>query len=84
MIHAQTFPMLTRPYFICRTIYIIGAEPIEATYDDLCQNLLYGIARLDTAIEKQVVLWEMQNAHQEKVFSTTLHVLWRNINYQSN
>ena len=51
-----------------RTSYIAvyaltGAEPIEVTLDKYCINLFFGIARLDSTIEKQMLLWESANAN---------------------
>ena len=40
-----------------------GAEPIEVTLDKYCINLFLGIARLDSTIEKQMLLWESANAN---------------------
>ena len=37
---------------------LTGAEPIEVTLDKYCINLFFGIARLDSTIEKQMLLWE--------------------------
>jgi hypothetical protein len=33
---------------------LTGAEPIEVTLDKYCINLFFGIARLDSTIEKQI------------------------------
>jgi hypothetical protein len=35
---------------------LTGAEPIELTLDKYCINLFFGIARLDSTIEKQMQL----------------------------
>jgi hypothetical protein len=42
---------------------LTGAEPIEVTLDKYCINLFFGIARLDSTIEKQMLLWESANAN---------------------
>ena len=42
---------------------LTGAEPIELTLDKYCINLFLGIARLDSTIEKQMLLWESANAN---------------------
>ena len=51
-----------------RTSYIAvyaltGAEPIEVTLDKYCINLFFGISRLDSTIEKQMLLWESPYAN---------------------
>jgi hypothetical protein len=38
---------------------LTGAEPIEVTLDKYCINLFFGIVRLDSTIEKQMLLWEV-------------------------
>ena len=42
---------------------LTGAEPIEVTLDKYCINLFFGIARLNSTIEKQMLLWESANAN---------------------
>jgi hypothetical protein len=42
---------------------LTGAEPIEVTLDKYCINLFFGIARLDSTIEKQMLLWESAIQH---------------------
>jgi hypothetical protein len=51
-----------------RTSYIAvyaltGAEPIEVTLDKYCINFFFLIARLDSTIEKHMLLWESANAN---------------------
>ena len=42
---------------------LTGAEPIAVTLNKYCINLFFGIVRLDSTIEKQMLLWESANAN---------------------
>jgi hypothetical protein len=45
---------------------LTGAEPIAVTLNKYCINLFFGIVRLDSTIEKQMLLWESANANARK------------------
>ena len=48
------------------TIYIlIGAEPIETMLDKNAMILFTTLDRLDSSIEKDILIWEMENSKEE-------------------
>jgi hypothetical protein len=47
---------------------LIGAEPIETTLDKNAMILFTTLARLDSSIEKDILIWEMENAKEEDRF----------------
>ena len=44
---------------------LIGAEPIETTLDKNAMILFTTLARLDSSIEKDILIWEMENSKEE-------------------
>jgi hypothetical protein len=47
-------------------IYIlIGAEPIETTQDKNAMILFTTLARLDSSIEKEILIWVMEKSQDE-------------------
>jgi hypothetical protein len=52
-------------------IYIlIGAESIETTLDKNVMILLTTLARLDSSIEKEILIWEMENSKKKRNYSS--------------
>ena len=47
---------------------LIGAEPIETTLDKNAMILFTTLARLDSSIEKDILIWEMENSKEEDRF----------------
>jgi hypothetical protein len=47
---------------------LIGAEPIETTLDKNAMILFTTLARLDSSIEKDILIWEMENSKEEDKF----------------
>jgi hypothetical protein len=44
---------------------LIGAEPIETTLDKNVMILFTTLARLESSIEKEILIWEMENSKEE-------------------
>ena len=44
---------------------LIGAEPIETTLDKNAMILFTTLARLDSSIEKDILIWEMENSKEK-------------------
>jgi hypothetical protein len=44
---------------------LTGAEPIETTLDKNAMILFTTLARLDSSIEKEILIWEMENSKEE-------------------
>ena len=47
---------------------LIGAEPIETTLDKNAMILFTTLARLDSSIQKDILIWEMENSKEEDRF----------------
>ena len=55
---------------------LIGAEPIETTLDKNAMILFTTLARLVSSIEKEILIWEMENSKEEdKLFSQSKSLL---------